>query len=142
MLTCVMTMILACGGSRLAPALNVAHTAVAFSDTYATQRTMDLCNVFAGCNPSRVEGNPLMRPFQSVGKPAAYVFTFWGTKAASGLAQKMRTTSSPKWRWTHKVWWLPQVALIGASIYGTQSNVSLYNSRLAQCGMGCALALR
>jgi hypothetical protein len=134
-LVCALTLILSCG-SKSATVLNVGHAAVALADTYYTQRSYDLCRVMAGCRD--VEANALTRPFQRSGKPIAYQSTLVGLSLTSFVSQKMRTSHN----WALKrVWWLPQAVLIGASLYGAQSQARAYGSALASCGRGCALAL-
>ena len=132
---CALTLILSCG-SRSAAALNVSHTAIALTDVYYTQRSYDLCRVFSGCR--NIEANPLTRLFQSNGKPIAYESTFVGLTLSSLAAQRMRTSHN---RVLKRIWWLPQTALIGASIYGARSQATVYGSALARCGRGCSLAL-
>jgi len=70
------------------------------------------------------ESDPLTRP--CVGSPAT-----WKRMAPCGaavvvgemwLAEKMRRS---KHGWMRKVWWLPQVATIGASAYGIHRNVRI-----------------
>ena len=132
---CALTLILSCG-SKSAAALNVSHAAVAFTDVYYTQRSYDLCRVFNGCRD--VEANPLTRAFQRNGRPIAYQSTYVGLSLSSFVGQKMRTSHN---RVLRRIWWLPQTVLIGASIYGAQSQARDYGSALARCGRGCALAL-
>jgi hypothetical protein len=132
---CALTLILSCH-SKSAAALNVSHAAVAFADVYYTQRSYSLCRVLAGCTD--IEANPLTRPFQRRGKPFAYASSYVGLSLASSVAQRMRTSHN---RILRRIWWLPQSVLLGASIYGAQSQASYYGSTLAKCGAGCALAL-
>jgi hypothetical protein len=134
---CALTLILSCD-SRVAAALNVGHAAVAFTDVYYTQRSYDLCRVFAGCREGNIEANPLTRPFQRSGRPIAYESTHVGLTLSSFIGQKMRKSQN---RVLKRLWWLPQSALLGASIYGIQSQARDYGAALARCGRGCALAL-
>ena len=132
---CALTLILSCG-SRSSAVLNVSHAAVAFGDSYYTQRSYDLCRVLAGCRD--IEANPLTRPFQRAGKPVAYESTYVGLTLASFAAQRMRASDNPV---VKRLWWLPQGVLIGASIYGIHSHIRDYGPALAKCGRGCAVAL-
>jgi hypothetical protein len=132
---CALTLILSCG-SKPATVLNVSHAAVAFADTYYTQRSYDLCRVLAGCKDA--EANALTRPFQRSGKAMAYQSTLVGLSLTSFVAQKMRASHN---RVLRRMWWLPQSALIGASIYGAHSQAKFYGPTLANCGLECVLAL-
>ena len=132
---CALTLILSCG-SKSAAVLNVSHAAVAFADVYYTQRSYSLCRTLAGC--SDIEANPLTRPFQRRGKPLAYASSYAGLSLSSSVAQRMRTSHN---RVLRRIWWLPQSVLLGASIYGAQSQARYYGSTRASCGTGCALAL-
>jgi hypothetical protein len=134
---CTLALLLSCG-SKPAVALNIGHVAVAFTDVHYTQRSYDLCRVFAGCTERRVEANPLTRPFQRSGKGLAFGSSYLGLSLSAFAAEKMRTSRNPVLK---RLWWLPQGILIGASIYGIRSQIRDYNSALAKCGRGCALAL-
>jgi hypothetical protein len=130
-----LTLILSCH-SKSAAVLNASHAAVAFADVYYTQHSYSLCRALAGCND--IEGNPLTRPFQQRGRPLVYASSYMGLTLSSSIAQRMRTSHN---RILRRIWWLPQSALLGASIYGAQSQARYYGSTLAQCGVSCALAL-
>jgi hypothetical protein len=117
---CALTLVLSCG-SKSASALNVSHAAIAFTDTYYTQRSFALCPTPEACR--YVEGNPLTRPFQRNGKATAFESTYVGLSAAAFLAQKMRTSHSQIFR---RLWWLPQSVLLGGSIYGAYSQAKAY----------------
>jgi hypothetical protein len=132
---CALTLILSCH-SRSAAALNASHAAVAFVDVYYTQRSYTLCRSLAGCND--IEANPLTRPFQQRGKLIAYNSSYVGLTLSSLIAQRMRTSQN---RVLRRIWWLPQSVLLGASIYGAQSQARYYGSTRASCVTGCALAL-
>ena len=131
---CALTLILSCG-SKSAAALNVSHAAIAFTDSYYTQRSYSLCREFGRC--WNIEANPLTRPFQRNGKPIAYEASYAGLSLASFAAQRMRTSHN---RVLRRIWWLPQGALIGASIYGAYSQSRDYGAALAKCGTGCTSA--
>lgn len=132
---CAMTLILFCG-SRSAVTLNVSHAAVAFADSYYTQRSFSLCHDHGQC--WNIEANPLTRPFQRNGAAVAYQSTYAGLSLASFAAQKMRTSHN---RILKRIWWLPQSAMIGASIFGAYTQVRDYRSALAACGVGCTSVL-
>jgi hypothetical protein len=117
---CALTLLLSCG-SKPASALNISHAAIAFTDTYYTQRSYALCPTLGGCR--YVEGNPLTKPFQRNGKAIAFESTYVGLSAAAFVAQKMRTSHSRIFR---RLWWLPQSVLLGGSIYGTYSQAKAY----------------
>ena len=129
---CAMTLILSCG-SRSAAALNVSHAAVAFADSYYTQRSFSLCRDHGKC--WNIEADPLTRPFQRNGKAVAYQSTYAGLSLANFAAQRMRTSHNRVFK---RIWWLPQSVLIGASLYGAYTQVRDYGSALATCGIGCA----
>lgn len=137
-LTCALTLILMCQ-SKPAVALNLAHAAVAFGDTYTTQRNYDLCRVLAGCDARKLEDNPLARPFQAHGKPLAYVSTYAGVAASSFVSQKMRGSRN---KWLRRLAPWVQVGLTAASGYGITVNVLDFNRALTECGQGCRDALR
>jgi hypothetical protein len=134
-LVCALTLVLSCG-SKPAAMLNVSHAAIAFADTYYTQRSYDLCRVMVGCRD--VEANTLTRPIQREGKPIAFQATLMGVSLTAFAAQKMRTSRN---RMVRRLWWLPQAALIGGSIYGAQSQARYFGPVLARCGTECASAL-
>ena len=138
MTTACLLALLLCSQPTSARALTVAHFGVAVADTYSTQRNYDLCRVFAGCNPGRMEANPVAKPFQSVGRPVAYAATYWYSVGTSYLAYRMRTSRN----WTRKIWWIPQVVGIGAHAWAVNRNVGLYYRAIAACGLGCRNALR
>jgi len=131
-------LVLACG-SKPAVSLNVIHAAASFADTFTTQRGFDVCRVYAGCIPRRLEANPLTRPFQSNGRAIAYTSTAMGVQGLSYLAQRMRTSNN---RVLKRIWWLPQAALSGTSGYLAYRNTTRSNAALRMCGMGCVNALR
>lgn len=119
---CLLTLMLTCQPKAVS-ALTVAHVAVAFSDTWATQRVFTLAR---HNNFKATEDNPLTRPFQSHGKPLAYASTYAGLVGLSWVETKMRTSKS----WTWKIWWAPRVVLIGASAVGFKNNTVAYRSNL------------
>jgi hypothetical protein len=132
---CAMTLILSCG-SKSAAVLNVSHAAVAFADSYYTQRSFSLCREHGKC--WNVEANPLTRPFQRNGEAVAYQSTYAGLSLSNFVAQRMRTSHN---RVLKRIWWLPQGVLIGASMYGAYTQVRDYRSALEVCGAGCTSAL-
>jgi len=117
MTTCMLFLILC--QSRPGAVLNVAHAAAAFTDTWSTQRYLDNC-----IQPGRRcwERNLVTRPFQSHGKPLAYVTTGLGVVGVSAIAHRMRRSDN---RVIRRIWWLPQAALIGAHAWGIHNNLSL-----------------
>jgi hypothetical protein len=129
---CALTLILSCG-SRSAAVLNVSHAAVAFADSYYTQRSFGLCRDHGRC--WNIEANALTRPFQRNGSALAYQSTYAGLSVASFTAQKMRISRN---RILRSMWWLPQAALMGASMYGAYTQARDYRSTLAACGAACA----
>lgn len=131
---CALTLILSCG-SKSAAALNVSHAAVALTDSYYTQRSYSLCRTYGAC--WNIEANPLTRPFQRNGKSIAYQSSYVGLSLSSWIAQRMRISHN---RVLKRIWWLPQSALIGASVYGAYSQTRDYGAALARCGTGCTSA--
>ncbi len=119
-LVCAMTLIFSCA-SKPASALNLSHAAVAFTDTYFTQRSFNLCPAAGGC--ANVEGNPLTRPFQRNGQTLAFHSTYVGLTVAAFTAQKMRASQN---RIVRRIWWLPQTLLIAGSAYGAYSQAKAY----------------
>jgi hypothetical protein len=128
---CAVTLILSCS-SRSGAALNVAHAAAALTDVYYTQRSYGLCREFGKC--WNIEANRLTRPFQRNGKSLAYPSSYVGLSLVALAAQRMRTSHN---RVLRRIWWLPQSALIGASIYGSYTQVRDYGRAAAECGNGC-----
>jgi hypothetical protein len=115
-----LTLVFSCG-AKPASALNLGHAAIAFADTYYTQRSFSLCRTSGGCQA--VEANPLTRPFQRNGKAAAFQSTYVGLSTAAFLAQKMRTSHNTVFR---RIWWVPQALLFGGSAYGAYSQAKAY----------------
>jgi hypothetical protein len=110
--------------------LSIVHAGIAFADTWSTQRVFEqhpcqssphapLAGDVGG--PCKTERNVLTRPFQSHGKALAYASTYAGLRASELLAERMRRSHN----WTRHIWWLPQAALVGGSIYGVQVNLGV-----------------
>lgn len=80
-------------------------------DMETTFRTLDRC-------PTCREGNPIMRPFVSAGRPATYAFT-------TGI-NLLALHTSLQLRKAHKKWWyVPSAVAIGIHVFA-----GIHNSRI------------
>ncbi|MCI0348221.1 MAG: hypothetical protein L0Z53_02250 [Acidobacteriales bacterium] len=94
-------------------------TAVAFSSAVAdVETTQALRAKLERADLRHVEYNPLARPFV---KHRAVQYAAWSATAggASWLGWKMKRSRKG---WIRRIWWLPQVAVIGANTWGTTQN--------------------
>lgn len=96
--------------------LTAATFASAVGDTETTQAVREKYSC-PGCR--FIEYNPLARPFVN---QRATQYAVWTATAggASWLGWKMKHSRKA---WVRKIWWLPQVALIGANTWGITQNV-------------------
>lgn len=111
-MTCLLLLLLSCG-SPAPTLLTATHMSLAIADVYTTQQAAKL--------PGWREINPLERPFQSHGPAIAYASNITGVMITSAVAYKMRTSHT----WLRKVWWVPQVVLIGASGWGLHTTLEI-----------------
>ena len=118
-ITCALTLILACGSSRAAVALNLTHAGMAFADTTTTQNVLSLCKrVGRSC----WEGDPLQQPFQSYGRPWAYTSTYLEVAGTTYLAARLAKSESHGWRIAGRIF---QIVQISAHAYGIRTNIAL-----------------
>lgn len=73
----------------------------------------------------REEYNPLARPFV---KNRNTQYAVWNVTAggASWLGWKMKRSDK---KWVRRLWWTPQVAVLGANIWGITTNVRSLSKR-------------
>ena len=79
-------------------------------DTETTFRGLTKCSCY--------EANPVLSPFISAGRPAAYAFETGMDGVALFSAFKLRKMHS-------KVWWLPATAVVGMHIWLGSRNLQL-----------------
>ena len=112
MKACILFLMLTCQ-PRTAQVLTVASTALSVSDTWSTQRNLNTGRFY--------EKDLIAKPFQEHGASVAYGSTILGAYGLAWVASKMRTSRN----WTRKVWWLPQMIVIGSGAYSTQHNIRI-----------------
>ncbi len=115
--TCLIALLSICNATPTQMVLSGIHGAVAYADTYTTQRNLSL---------GAVELNPLTRSLQMHGKPLAYASTTAGVLGVSWIANRMKHSNN---RIINKIWWVPQVTLTVGSAYGTAYNLQKYSRR-------------
>lgn len=91
-------------------ALSTTLLATATLDTWSTQRVLRRGGYH--------EGNLLTRPFTN-SLAVHWTATYVGAISVNWLALRMKR--SP--RWYRRIWWIPQVAIISANIWGMQRNL-------------------
>lgn len=128
MVKCILFVILSCG-SKQQSTLNAAHLGMALMDTATTQRQAYFYWDGVKRTYTVKEINPITRPFQSHGKPLAYVSTVAGVVGVEALAYRMKQSNN---RVIKRLWWVPQVMLVGASSWGTYVNVSRFSREMGR----------